>query len=849
MPRGVSSERDLTAVRARRKDQGAVSRYTFEEVHETRVPETGHTPLLPVKEEVVDLIMENGWASGIKVGTRSDLARPLLVDMDPMVDPVLFWSGKRSKRAIPVLPLQRNEVVSESKIGQVVEAAKEATLKKEGQKRLSAYFAELEKSLRESDRDRRVEFYTHDGGWKNKLVCGDSLVVMESLLRYEGLRGQVQTIFMDPPYGVSYNSNFQQRVDSAENVEEEGKDDVVTIKAFRDTWTLGVHSYLSYLQERLYLMRELLAETGSVFVQISEENVHRVRLLMDEVFGAENCCGQIAFRRTGTSTKDLIEVVADYFLWYAKNKSTVTYHPLYQDRERVLDGYQGLMRESRDGKTEALSPSEIEDPRLTPDGWRVYVTQPITSQHPSETRGFTYEFNGDKFAPSEGRQWSVSKEGMDRLAQLGRLVKHGKTLRVKYYPFEDSPVTPLKSIWLDTPLGGFRREKLYVVQTPTKAVQRCILMTSDPGDLVFDPTCGSGTTAYCAERYGRRWITCDTSRVAINIARQRLMSAAFDHFKLRGKGVSDGFEYATAKKSSASTLAYDMEPESIKLVDRPEIVKGVVRVTGPFELLTVGRYSVEDWKGSFNEGGTLENYITVICRLYRKDAAPQTSKGLIHAVVESQKGKFAISVGPVSGRVTAKQLNDAAQDALASGLPEVHILGWAFEANVGEIKSKLEAQGKVKINLVVIRPDTLMEGLKTDQPGMLFSPLSLPDIRLNPKESGASSKEFTISLEGVGVFDREKRITDYKNADSGYVAAWYLDEDYDGDCFVDCQMFFDFKRVPNLSSVLSNDPDSEDFELKLESAPFSPGKYGRIAIKVVDVYGNESTVVKSLPNS
>ena len=236
-----------------------VTRYTFDEVHETRVPETGHTPLLPAEEEVVDLLLDNGWASVIKVGIRSDLSRPLLIDMDPMVDPVLFWSGKRSKRTLPLLPLQRNEIVSESKIRQIVYGAREAALAQQGQRRLSAYFSDLEKSLRESDREKRVEFYTHDGGWKNKLVCGDSLLVMESLIKYEGLREQVQTVFIDPPYGVSYNSNFQQRVDSTEN-KENVKDDVLTIKAYRDTWTLGVHSYLrtsaglSPLRERTRIM-------------------------------------------------------------------------------------------------------------------------------------------------------------------------------------------------------------------------------------------------------------------------------------------------------------------------------------------------------------------------------------------------------------------------------------------------------------------------------------------------------------------------------------------------------------------------------------------------------------------
>ena len=835
----------MKAVKPRQKDQGEVTRYTFEEVHETRVPETGHTPLLPGKEEVVDLVMENGWASGVKVGTRSDLSRPLLVDMDPMVDPVLFWAGKRSKRSIPVLPLQRNEIVSESKIRQIVEAAKEAAMQEKGQKRLSAYFSELEKSLRESDRDRRIEFYTHDGGWKNKLVCGDSLLVMEALLKYEELRGQVQTIFVDPPYGVSYNTNFQQRVDSTRNDAEGQADDVLTIKAYRDTWSLGVHSYLSYLQERLYLCRELLSDTGSIFVQIGDDNVHHVRELMDEVFGASCCKAIIIFRKTTGKASQYLDTTFDVLLWYGKSKEGTKYRPLFTPRGPEED-YNLRWVELSDGRRIRVSDEEKLNSMLA-NGGKLFRPNPLTSQTPSETTTFEYEFEGRRFNPG-ARGWSTNREGMDRLREAGRLIAIGNTLSFVRY-LNDFPFKPINNIWDDTRLSGFGEPKTYVVQTSAKVVERCIQMTTDPGDLVLDPTCGSGTTAYAAEKWGRRWITCDTSRVAINVARQRLLTAVFEHYRTRNGPVSSGFVYRTVPRITLKSLTNRLEPEKIELSDSPEVVRGTVRVTGPFELLTVGRYSVEDWKGSFSEDGTVENYISVICRLYRKDSAPQTSKGLIHAIVEAQKEKFAISVGPVSGRVTAKQLNDAAQDALACGLLEVHILGWAFEANVGEIKSKLEAQGKVKINLVVIRPDTLMEGLKTNQPGMLFSPLSLPDIRVNARNTDASSNEFTVSLEGVGVFDREKRITDYKKVDSGYIAAWYLDEDYDGDCFVDCQMFFDFKRVPNLSSVLPVDPDSEEFALKTESALFTSGRYARVAVKVVDVYGNESTVIKSINKS
>ena len=234
----------------------------------------------------------------------------------------------------------------------------------------------------------------------------------------------------------------------------------------------------------------------------------------------------------------------------------------------------------------------------------------------------------------------------------------------------------------------------------------------------------------------------------------------------------------------------------------------------------------------------------MICRLYRKDSAVQGASGLVHAIAESEKDRIAISVGPLSGRVTAKQVNDAVQDALASGILEVHVLGWAFEANVGEVKAQLERRGKLKIVLQMIRPDTLSEGLKATQPSMLFSPLALPDIEVKTKKDGKETKA-TVRLKGVAVFDRKNRTTDYKQADSGYVSAWYLDEDYDGDCFVDCQMFFDFKKAPNLKS-LGLEPDTEEFSLQLQSQPFAVRGYKRIAVKVVDVFGNESTVVREL---
>src|SRR5207249_3199676 len=253
-------------------------------------------------------------------------------------------------------------------------------------------------------------------------------------------------------------------------------------------------------------------------------------------------------------------------------------------------------------------------------------------------------------------------------------------------------------------------------------------------------------------------------------------------------------------------------------------------ICGPFEVMSLGRYSVEDWKGYVSESGKMANYIEVICRLYRKDAATQGSSGLDHAISESEKERIAISIGPLAGRVTGKQINDAVQDALASGILEVHVLGWAFEANVGEIKSQLEGRGKVKVELVMIRPDTLAEGLKAIKPEMLFSPLALPDLHVTVRKNGKEGPRAEVSLRGVAVFDRKTRATDYKAADSGYVAAWYLDEDYDGDCFVDCQMFFDFKKTPNLKATLRAEVDPEEFKLGTTSRPFPVRGYKRIAV-------------------
>jgi len=828
-----------------------VTRYTYNDIREPRTPETGHTPLLPAEEQVVTVPMDNGWSNTIHIGKlpQGD-ERPVVVDMDPAADPVLFWAGKRNRKEVPVLPLQRNEIVSESRIAQIIDRAKKAVEEKSGEARQGHLYADLEKTLRESDKGKRVEFYTHEEGWKNKLICGDSLHVMESLLQYENLRRKVQMIYFDPPYGIKYDSNFQQRVDSTKNDEKDQADDVLTIKAFRDTWALGIHSYLSYLRERLYLCRELLAESGSIFVQINDENVHLVRVVMDEVFGAKNHLATIVFNKTTGFTDQRLSSVYDCLVWYTHDVERLKYTQLYRRKAIGLER-SGNYRyvELPDGTRRQLADNELEQIDRLPHGWRVFRIDNIVSQGDAK-EAQPFEFGSRSYYPPANSHWKTTAAGMTRLVEKGRVTAIGNRLYyVRYY--DDFPVSPINNIWNDVGRSGFGDTKIYSVQTEAAVILRCIGMVTEPGDLVLDPTCGSGTTVYCAERLGRRWITCDTSRVAINVARQRLLSGTFEHYKTRNGKVSGNFLYKSVNRVTLKSLAYDLEPEKVELVDQPEPDKDAVRVCGPFEVMSIGRYSVQDWKGyvigarANGEAAKLENYIEVICRLYRKDAAIQGSSGLVHAVAENENERIAMSVGPLSGRVTAKQINDAVQDALASGILEVHVLGWAFEANVGEVKSALEKRGKVKVELIMIRPDTLTEGLKATQPEMLFCPLALPDIEITAATNG-KEKQVCVALNGVALFDRKRRTTEYKAADSGYVSAWYLDEDYDGDCFVDCQMFFDFKKTPKIKAALKAEVDPEEFTLKLTSEPFSLRAYQRIAVKVVDVFGNESTVVRDL---
>ncbi len=382
----------------------------------------------------------------------------------------------------------------------------------------------------------KTEFYQHDQNWSNRMILGDSLQVMASLAEREGLRGKVQCIYFDPPYGIKFNSNFQWSTTSRDV--KDGNAGHITrepeqVKAFRDTWRDGIHSYLTYLRDRLTVYRDLLSDSGSLFVQIGDENVHRVRAVLDEVFGDENIISQIAFRTTAGRANDQLAAASNYLIWAARNKGKCKYRPLYQDKAAGSSTEQvySLLRE-RSGATTRMSKEQKSDQALIPNGARIFRSSSLTSSRPAgESDVRSFRFQNQDFTPGKGT-FKTDSIGLDNLAKADRylVTANGTVQYVRY--LEDFPVIPFSNVWVDTGTGSFTEDKIYVVQTNTKVVERCLLMTSDPGDLVLDPTCGSGTTATVAEQWGRRWITVDTSRVALALARARIMGARYPFYFL-----------------------------------------------------------------------------------------------------------------------------------------------------------------------------------------------------------------------------------------------------------------------------------------------------------------------------
>ncbi len=508
------------------------------------------------------------------VADEEKAPKTILYPRDPSLDPQLVWKGKDEQDQhpleVPAVPVYIQEKISPQAIIENVRAQAKAESKDEQQLSLFNDFNNIAF-------EDLVDFYHHEQNWTNRMILGDSLLVMTSLAEKEALKGKVQMIYMDPPYGIKFGSNWQ--VSTRKRDVKDGKEEDLTrqpeqIKAFRDTWELGIHSYLAYLRDRLTVARDLLTDSGSVFVQIGDENVHLVRNVMDEVFGGENFVVIIMFLTTSGFVTNELTRAGDYILWYAKNKeSGVKYRKLFHEVNRNTNDSTYRWIRFDDGTYRSIKSDEISGEKKLPDNIQLYSPDSITSSNPS-AEDQTFIFEGKKYHPGLNSHWKPSfPKGLENLAKAGRL--HVSSNSIRYIRMSDDfPWAIYNNVWTDTLTGQFTDEKIYVVQTNTKVIERCMLLCTDPGDLVLDPTCGSGTTAYVAEQWGRRWITIDTSRVAIALARTRLMAGRFPYYLL-----SDSSEGIRREAELSGQIPASPLPQTANDVKKGFVYKRVPHIT------------------------------------------------------------------------------------------------------------------------------------------------------------------------------------------------------------------------------------------------------------------------------
>ena len=809
--------------------------------------------------------------------------------------PFLNWAGKAERLSfdVPTLPLFVHERLSTKAIVETLVGHR-----KDKQIDMWDLFGDPQHSIT----DQILRAYEYQDKWVNRLILGDSLVVMNSLLQYEGLAGQVQMIYVDPPYGVKFGSNFQpfvRRRDVTHNDDEGLTREPEMVKAYRDTWELGLHSYLTYMRDRLLLCRELLSPTGSVFVQISDENVHHVRELLDEVFGANNQCAVIPFVKTSGQTPKLLPSVADYLLWYARDRERVSYKQLFVEKQAIEDATERYVCvETEEGQIIDLTVAQKSGRECIPSG-RVLRLRDTTSQTGSETSRFTFRFDGGTFNPTGSRGWSTSPEGLNRLAEAGRLFAVGESLRWKNY-HSDFPYKPLTNLWSDTTSSGFGEERFYVVQTLVEVVERCILMTTGPGDLVLDPTCGSGTTAYVAEQWGRRWITIDTSRVPLALARQRVLTATFPYYQLKeeSRGPAGGFVYVRKQNKKGEEaggivphitlkgIANNEPPEEEVLVDRPEVDTRYVRVTGPFTVEATIPTPV-DWEAdgvedsSSQEAASYGSFVERMIEVLRRSpvlhvgggktvklwnvrppaktlslsAEAMTVSGVQGAGTPGtlDERPVAFVFGPETGAVSEKLVHEALKEAHLKGYSHLYVVGFAIQPHARTLIENAAQMGLVAATYVQATPDLMMgDLLKNMRSSQIFSVCGMPEVKIHPVKGDVKDgpPRYQVEVIGLDTFDPATMEVDHRPGDD--VPAWFLDSDYNNLCFHASQAFFPRTGAwEALRKALRGDYDDSvwDHLAGTMSAPFEAGEHKQVAVKVIDDRGNELLVVRALPNA
>lgn len=780
-------------------------------------------------------------------------------EYDPHLDPQLQWAGKAEHTSfeVPTVSLHVHERIDPKTIIETVKKEKDDG----GQMSL---FSE-KKPLREA-----IDFYKHKEGWTNRLIAGDSLLVMNSLLEKEGMAGKVQMVYFDPPYGIKYGSNFQPFTNNR-NVKDGNDNDLTAepemIKAFRDTWELGIHSFLTYFRDRIKLAKELLNETGSLFIQISDENLDKLKLILSEEFGERNLVSLITIKKTAYQASNTLGSVSDYILWYAKDINKIKVNQLYVPKESIdsIGLYKFVQLE--DGTRRNISKEEAAGITPLPKGAKRYRLVSIVSQGYSETGSKPFEFEGNTYQCPNNCHWKTTQEGLENLVKANLIVTSGKSLaRVSF--IDDFPVSPINNIWTDTMTGSFTDPKIYVVQTNTKILERCMLMASDPGDIVLDPTCGSGTTAVVSENNARRWITCDTSRVAVQLAKQRLMTSLYSYFKLAhpNEGVSSGLLYETVHRITLKSVANKQPPEKIYLFDKPEVEKSKTRVTGPFTVEAVpapyaksfdeldqddtgsdtsiarsGETNRQaEWRDELLRAGVRAKGGNII-QFSRVE--PLAGTKYIQAEAETKEDtpkKVLVVFGPEHAPLEQRMVENAWQEARALKPDMLLFCAFQFDEEAAkDIDELTPAIAGMQLIKAQMNADMLTDDLrKKRSSNESFWLVGQPDVRIHKVVDGK------IQVEVMGFDYYNPKTGNVESGGKKNIAMWMLDTDYDNRSLFPSQVFFPMAGAGDGWDKLAKNLKAEIDEEKIESfkgtisLPFEAGS--AVAVKIIDDRGIES---------